>query len=177
MLVVSAIIAVPSTEIPLKEPGRGVCLMDLSIGAVKAIWVCALLVTGTAGLVMTARVAITGFVTPIFALVALIMLFVGMAASFGKSDIHDAGYRYSLVRGIDGKEGEAQEKPGRNGMLCMLVLLAAVYLAWLYRKNSVAIYAETAMRACEPGTSWHPIRPGAISTGSIHGCSWRRPPS
>lgn len=135
MLVVSAIMAVPSTEIPLKEPGRGVCLMGLSIGAVKAIWVCALLVTGTAGLVMTARVAITGFVTPIFALVALIMLFVGMAASFGKSDIHDAGYRYSLVRGIDGKEGEAQEKPGRNGMLCMLVLLAAVYLAWLYRKK------------------------------------------
>lgn len=135
MLVVSAIMTVPSTGIPLKEPGRGVCLMDLSIGAVKAIWVCALLVTGTAGLVMTARVAITGFVTPKFALVALIMLFVGMAASFGKSDIHDAGYRYSLVRGIDGKEGEAQEKPGRNGMLCMQVLLAAVYLAWLYRKK------------------------------------------
>lgn len=82
LLVLSAITTVPSKRTLLQEPGNGDCLMKLSIRTVKIIWVSDLLFVGVAGLVVAALISMTGFMALMFALIAIFLLLIGVAAAF-----------------------------------------------------------------------------------------------
>ena len=82
LLVLSAITTVPSKRTLLQEPGNGDCLMKLSIRTVKIIWVSDLLFVGVAGLVVAALISMTGFMALMFALIAVFLLLIGVAAAF-----------------------------------------------------------------------------------------------
>lgn len=81
LLVLSAITTVPSKRTLLQEPGNGDCLMKLS-RTVKIIWVSDLLFVGVAGLVVAALISMTGFMALMFALIAVFLLLIGVAAAF-----------------------------------------------------------------------------------------------
>lgn len=56
--------------------------MKLSIRTVKIIWVSDLLFVGVAGLVVAALISMTGFMALMFALIAVFLLLIGVAAAF-----------------------------------------------------------------------------------------------